>query len=78
MKCRVIHPPLGAKSKSAAARTGDATEGDASGGGASLQPVELSVRESRLDPALDRKEAARRENASEVGSTAKVTPCTTI
>lgn len=67
MKCRVIHRPLGTKSRSASTTTAD---GDASGG--SFQPVELSVRESRLDPARDAGEAARREGAPEVGSTAKV------
>lgn len=70
MKCRVIHPSSGAKSRSASATTAD---GDSSGG--SFQPVELSVRESRLDPARDAEEAARREGAPEVGSTAKVKVC---
>lgn len=63
VKCRVIQPSSGTTSKSTANSTGD---------GGSFQPVELSVRQSRLDPARGAEEAARREDAPEVGSTAKV------
>ena len=72
VKCRVVYRPSAPKSKSTEKSTGAGDEGEGDGNRESFEPVELSLRESRLDPARDAEEAARREDAPEVGSTVKV------
>lgn len=77
VKCRVLaslpshQQQGGSKRRSRKGRAGDGnntgTEGLANAG-----PVELSLRESRLAESLDVSEATKREQAPQVGSTAKV------
>eukprot|EP00903_Cladosiphon_okamuranus_P010099 g9564.t2 len=74
VKCRVLaslpshQQQGGSKRRSRKGVTGDS---DSSTGGANAGPVELSLRQSRLDESLDVSEATKREGPPEVGSTAK-------
>lgn len=81
VKCRVLaslpshhqQQQGGSKRRS---RKGLAADSDSNSNSSATEanagPVELSLRESRLDEALDVSEATKREEAPEVGSTAKV------
>lgn len=77
VKCRVLaslpshQQQGGSKRRSRKGRAGDGNSTGAEGL-ANAGPVELSLRESRLDELLDVSEATKREQAPQVGSTAKV------
>lgn len=70
MKCRVLASLPSHQKNQGGSKRRNATKD--SGSNTNTGPLELSLRESRLDESLDVAEATKREGAPDVGSTEKV------